>query len=67
VGEPEHEKVVDALPLFENWRFILGRYDGGKRYRRLRTPRCSPPTLLPVIFHLGIGARSECAGGSTCR
>jgi hypothetical protein len=25
VGEPEHEKVVDALPLLGNRRFILGR------------------------------------------
>ena len=47
VGEPEHEETpIDALPLLGNRRFILGRYDGGKRYRRLRGPGCTLRTNL---------------------
>jgi hypothetical protein len=42
MGEPEHEETpIDALPFLGNRRFILGRYHGGKRYRRLPGPGCT--------------------------
>ena len=71
VGEPEHEeRSVDALPLVENRRFILGRDHGGKRYRRrgfeLRTAAKSRvASALAVILHPATGGRTGSAGDST--